>query len=89
MVVFFGAGSDSSGGSAPSSDYKRSLLQTARTKVLTTNGSEFVLDGTDCNQVLEQVLSNLLGAIASSNAIITYENMPIRCQLFPHLVELL
>ncbi|MGK7905353.1 MAG: ATP-binding protein [Hormoscilla sp.] len=37
---------------------------------------EFVLDATDCNQVVAQVLSNLQGAIASSGAIVAYENMP-------------
>jgi len=54
---------------------------------------EFVLDATDCNQVVEQVLSNLQGAIASNGATIAYENLPTvmgnewqLAQLFQNLI---
>ncbi|MBW4691035.1 MAG: PAS domain S-box protein [Lyngbya sp. HA4199-MV5] len=50
---------------------------------------ELVFEPTDCNAVLEQVLSNLQVAIAESNAAITYDPLPIVHADKSQLVQLL
>lgn len=55
--------------------------------------SEFILDATDCNQIVARVINNLQGAIASCGATIAYENLPTvmanewqLAQLFQNLI---